>query len=549
MGIHPFSPEGRQQALQEMGKQTVDLLIIGGGITGSGLARDAALRGLKVALVEKVDFGYGTSSRSSKLVHGGVRYLAYGEVNLVRESARERKVLKKIAPHLIHSLPFVFPLYKGESLMKFRAGFFLFDKLAGSTKFEKHKVLSVEEVRESVPALRDPLIGGIVYGEYITEDARFTLLNAISAAEQGALVANHAEVTDFIIEGDKVIGAKVTDKLSGETYGIHAKVTVNATGPWAEQLLVKERLSTPKKLLLSKGIHIVFDAARIPIKGAVALKSPSGKEGFMIRRWNYVYVGTTDVQHDGIIDQPQADRDAMNHLLGMSQECFPDLNLTEDDILGTWAGVRPLISEGNKSSRDTSRHDEIWKIKDGLLTVAGGKLTTYRPMADRIMTSVGKELGIELPDNHLTEEVILPGGDIKGDFEQFKGQMTKRLANLGFSDETAERLIWLYGTAIENLLQYANEDPAWLEPIALGIPAIKAEVRLALEKEMALSLTDFLDRRSALLIFSKDHGVESAKTVAHIMGERLQWSDEHKKEQINIYLELQQKHLTDSIRV
>ncbi|TFJ94260.1 glycerol-3-phosphate dehydrogenase/oxidase [Lentibacillus salicampi] len=538
-----FSPQYRSQALKDMASQEFDMLIIGGGITGAGLARDAALRGLKVALVEKEDFGFGTSSRSAKLVHGGVRYLANGDVRMVRESARERKILKSIAPHLIHPLPFVFPLYKGDSKTKFRTGFVLFDKLAGASKKESHKVLTSDEVREYVPNLRDPLKGGLVYGEYITEDARFTLMNALSAAEHGARIANHAEAIDIQFDGhDRVIGAAIRDTLTGKTFNIKAKITVNATGPWAQQTLEKNNLKATKNLLLSKGIHLIFPAAKLPVTGAVALKSSDGKEGYAIRRWDYVYVGTTDVPHDGEIDSPTADKKAIDFLLDMTQNCFPDSELVKADIIGTWAGVRPLILEEGKTARDTSRHDEVWKTKEGLLTVAGGKLTTYRNMGKRVMQEVAKNLNLIFDDDNRTAEVVLPGSDIGGDFSAFKREMKRILAACHIRQETAERLTWLYGSAIHDLMRYGQEDPVWLESLSENVPAIKGEVRLAVEKEMAQTLIDFIDRRAALLLFGNNHSLDAAKNAAEIMGQFLEWGEAEMERQINAYIDHVERH-------
>ncbi|WP_373893582.1 glycerol-3-phosphate dehydrogenase/oxidase [Virgibacillus natechei] len=533
---HSFSPEGRIQALEDMAAQKFDMLIIGGGITGAGLARDAALRGLKVALVEKEDFGFGTSSRSAKLVHGGLRYLAKGDIKTVRESARERKVLKTIAPHLVHPLPFVFPLYKGESKAKIKTGLLIFDKMAGASKEERHKVLTSNEVREYAPNLRDPLKGGLVFGEYITEDARLTLMNALSAAEHGAVVANHAEASSIRSnENGQVIGASIRDTLIGKTFNIEAKITVNATGPWAQQTLEENNFKATKSLLLSKGIHLIFPAEKIPITGAVSLKSSDGKEGYAIRRWDYVYMGTTDIPHEEEIDSPKADSEAIEFLLDMTRNCFPGSGISKKDILGTWAGVRPLILEEGKSARDTSRHDEVWKTKEGLFTVAGGKLTTYRVMGKRVMNEVAKALNLYFDEDDRTAEVVLPGGDIGEDFSSFKQEMENILSTYHIKKETAERLTWLYGSAINDLIRYGQEDPVWLERLNEHVPAIKGEVRLAVEKEMAQTLIDFMDRRAALLLFGNSHSIDAAKTAAEIMAQYLGWDEAEIERQINSY--------------
>lgn len=540
----------REQTFKDMETQEIDMLIIGGGITGSGLARDAALRGLKVALVEKEDFGFGTSSRSAKLVHGGIRYLANGEISMVRESARERKTLKKIAPHLIHSLPFVFPLYKGDSKAKFRIGFLLFDKLASVSKKDHHKVLTSSEVRKYAPHLRDPLKGGLVYSEYVTEDARFTLINALSAAEHGALVANHAKVTAIHAnENDQVTGATVQDTLTKHIYNINAKITVNATGPWAQQTLEANNFTAKKHLLLSKGVHLILPAEKIPITGAVALKSSNNQEGYAIRRGQHVYVGTTDVPYEGEIDSPTADDAAIVSLLDMAKNCFPDAGLVKDDIVGTWAGMRPLIKENGKSSRDTSRHDEVWKTKEGLLTVAGGKLTTYRNMGKRVMKEVAKSLNLIFSKEDLTAKVILPGGDIGDDFSVFKQDIRFILEKYHIGQKTAERLTWFYGSAVHDLIRYGLEDPVWFEPLNKDVPAIKGEVKHAVEQEMALTLVDFMDRRAALVLFGKDQDFEAASTAAYIMGSFLNWDEAEIESQINAYTAHVQRHMYQNIKV
>lgn len=542
MTLHPFSPAGRRSALQRMAAEEFDLLVVGGGITGCGLARDAALRGLSVALVERGDFASGTSSRSSKLVHGGIRYLAHAEFRLVRESARERQALRQIAPHLVHPLPFLFPLY-GESLAKYRAGFWLFDKLAGASREEEHRLLSPAEVRARVPALRDGVTAGLAYGEYMTDDARLTLENALSAAEHGAAVANYAPLVAFTVTQGRVAGGTVRDLLTGEEYLVRARVVVNATGPWAEQTLRRCGSTAPRQILPSKGIHLLFRASRLPLHGAVALKSPDGREGFAIRRWGYVYIGTTDVAHQGALDGPMADREAVEGLLKLARDCFPGLGLTEEDIIATWAGLRPLIVEAGKAPRDTSRHDEVWRGPAGLLTLAGGKLTTYRPMANRLMEHVAEALGQDLGDNRRTLEVALPGGALgEQPFADFCVATRAALADRGVSEEAAERITWLYGKRAEELLRFASEDERWLAPLGEGVPALRGEVRLAVEQEMATTLIDFMDRRTALLLFSEEHGLAGSEEAASLMASLLGWSEEQRAAHLAAYRQVAAAH-------
>lgn len=536
MTAHPFSPTGRQAALAAMATGPLDLLIIGGGITGCGLAREAALRGLSVALVERDDFGCGTSGRSSKLVHGGLRYLAYGDFRMVREAVHERRTLRQIAPHLVHPLPFVMPVWRGQSLIKYRVGLWLFDRMADADDLERHRLLNPSEIQAQLPGLRTGLKGGLAYGEYFTDDARLTLENALSAALHGALAANHAPVIALNQERGRVTGATVRDDLTGQTYQVTAKLTVNATGPWAARTLDLSGHKAPKTLLPSKGIHLVFSADRLPIAGAAALTAPSGRAGFAIRRWDCVYLGTTDVAYDGPLDQPAADDRAVADLLALAQECFPALELTRADILGTWAGLRPLIAEPGKSPRDTSRHDEVWEGPEGLLTVAGGKLTTYRPMARRVMAHVAEALGMP-PSSAPSAEAgpPLPGAAAPG-------PTRAELSAAGIAPDAAERIAWLYGAFGHRLLDMGQEDPAWLEPIVPGQPALRAQIRLAVEQEMALTLTDLLDRRTALLLFTPDHGLSVATAAAVLMGQLLGWSDAEQTRQIDNYRRIAQLH-------
>ena len=278
-----FNLTGRRDALTRLGEDRLDLLIIGGGITGCGIARDAALREWTVGLVEKEDFAFGTSSRSSKIVHGGVRYLEYGHFLLVKEAAQERALLRRIAPHLVHPLPFVFPVFSGESLLKIRAGLTVFYFLAASEGVEKHENLSPEEVREQLPGLRDPLKGAVRYPEYITDDARLTLENAQSAAEHGALVVNHARVQDLRLKDGRVVGCSVVDSIENRTVEVSTRVIVNATGAWSAGLLAEAGLDAEFSLIPSKGIHILLSADRLPITGATFLRSKNGKRGSRCR--------------------------------------------------------------------------------------------------------------------------------------------------------------------------------------------------------------------------------------------------------------------------
>ena len=538
-----FNLAGRRHALTRLGQERLDLLIIGGGITGCGIARDAALRGWTVGLVEKEDFGFGTSSRSSKIVHGGVRYLEYGHFLLVKEAALERAVLRTIAPHLVHHLPFVFPVFGGESLFKIRAGLTVFDFLAASQGSEKHENLSPEEVREQLPGLRDPLKGAVRYPEYITDDARLTLENAQSAAEHGALVVNHARVKELRMNDGRVTGCSVVDLIEDRTVEVSTRLVVNATGAWSAGVLAEAGFDAEFSLIPSKGIHILFSAERLPIEGATFLRATNGKRGLAMRRLGYVYVGTTDDEYDGSLDRPRATRSDVDEVLDMVSDCFPEQNLGYDDVLATWAGVRPLIREESKGTRDTSREDAVWVSPPGLITVAGGKLTTYRQMARRVLELADPDLGPAPGPPDRTATAPLPGAVVgPAGLEAYHAERSRDLVEAGVAPSVVERLCWLYGKQLDDLLALAADDPSWLEPLHPEVPALRGEVRLAVEREMALTLVDFMDRRAALLLFSPNFGLAGADSAADIMAEALGWDAAQRTRELAEYREFAAEH-------
>ena len=548
-----FNSAGRRDALTQLGQDRLDLLVVGGGITGCGIARDAALRGWTVGLVEKEDFAFGTSSRSSKIIHGGVRYLEYGHFLLVKESAQERAVLRTIAPHLVHPLPFVYPVFEGETLFKMRAGLTVFDFLAASTGSEKHENLSPDQVREQLPGLRDPLKGAVRYPEYITDDARLTLENAQSAAEHGALVVNHARVQYLRRHEGRVVGCSVVDSLEDRTVEVSTRLIVNATGVWSTGFLAEAGFEAEFSLIPSKGIHILLSAERLPIEGATFLRSRKGKRGLAMRRLGYVYVGTTDDEYGGSLDHPRATRSDVAEVLDMVSDCFPQQNLGYDDVLATWAGVRPLIREQGKSTRDTSREDAVWHSPPGVITVAGGKLTTYRQMAHRVLDLADADLGPTSGTPGRTAAVPLPGAVVDphgladpSGLEAYHAQRSRDLVEAGVEPSVVERLCWLYGKQLDDLLELAADDPSWLEPLHPDVPALRGEVFLAVDREMALTLTDFMDRRAALLLFSPDFGLAGAEAAAEIMGEALGWKAERVASELAEYRELAAEHTLPS---
>ncbi len=548
-GAVPRRAVDRRGTLSAMEADVLDLVVVGGGITGCGVARDAALRGLSVALLEKEDFGAGTSGRSSKIIHGGVRYLEQCKFRLVRESARERTILQAIAPHLVHRIAFHYPVFGGESFWKIRVGLGVFDLLAGSRRGERATAVDAAETRKALPGLRDPLKGAVRYPEFITDDARFTLENALSAAAHGALVANHVQVEELVRTYDgRISGVVARDALDGSTIHVRARAVVNATGPWAQEFLEGTGLRITKPLVPSKGIHILVPAHRLPLRGASFLRARNGKSGLVMRRGEWVYVGTTDDTYHGSMDRVRAQPPEVEELLALTRDSFPDAGISWDDVRATWGGIRPLIQEEGKSTRDMSREDQVWIGPPGLVTVAGGKLTTYRRMAERILEAVGTTMGQSLPEGGAAARTPLPGSPLTtahrldGPEGEADEPMLRSLARMEVEARTRERLGWLYGRQLGTLAEFGREDPKWLDPLGPEVPALRGEVRLAVEEEMALTLTDFMDRRSALLLFGENHGLAAAEEASRIMASILGWSSERRRQELSTYRALAKEH-------
>jgi glycerol-3-phosphate dehydrogenase len=331
------------------------------------------------------------------------------------------------------------------------------------------------------------------------------------------------------------------DLENGRAFEIRAAVTVNATGPWVQEVLQEGGLPVPKQIVPSKGIHILLERSRLPLTAATFLRSSTGRRGLAMPRGPWVYVGTSATEYWEDLDDPLAQAAEIAELLEMTRDCFPEAKLETKDVKGFWAGIRPLIFEKGKSTRDTSRHDEVWISPPGLVTVAGGKLTTYRPMAHRILEGVAETLGRVLPGVERSAEVPLPGAPSEP-ISTYRLKMHETLTRRGLAPDTVERLQFLYGTELEELLAYGDEEPGWLEPLSLSLPALRGEVRLAVEHGMALHLADVLDRRMALLLFSGDGGVSGLVEAASIMGKLLGWTEEHRKAEMEEYLVILRGH-------
>src|SRR5262245_6581827 len=388
-------PAERRRVLTTLGSEAFDLLIVGGGINGAGIARDAVLRGLRTALVDRADFASGTSSRSSKLIHGGLRYLEEGHVRLVLESVRERERLRRLAPHLVRPQEFVFPLYSGVNLhpLKLAAGLWAYDLLAGLWNVRRHRMVGARGILEAEPALRsDGLRGAGIYWDYRTDDARLVVETMLSAVDAGAVVLSYAEVTGFVKEGGQITGARIADRMGRGEITVRARVVVNAAGPWVDKVAALDATSAPR-LRLTKGVHVIVPRARVGHRAAIVLNAVAdGRVMFVIPWGEHSLVGTTDTDHSGGPDTPpQVEPADVSYLLDTVNHYFPAAHLTPDDVVSAFAGLRPLVAPpptAGLSPSDVSREEEVFTSPSGLITIAGGKLTTYRLIAAGVVDGV-----------------------------------------------------------------------------------------------------------------------------------------------------------------
>ncbi|QKS70675.1 glycerol-3-phosphate dehydrogenase/oxidase [Paenalkalicoccus suaedae] len=526
--VKPFSAMQRERYLEEMSKRELDILIVGGGITGAGIALDATARGLKTGLVEMQDFAAGTSSRSTKLVHGGLRYLKQLEFKIVAETGQERAIVYENAPHVTKPEWMLLPIVQGGTYGKLATsvGLKVYDTLAGVKRHEKRNMLNKKETLNMEPLLReDKLKGGGYYVEYKTDDARLTLEIMKEAVHRGALAVNYAKAEELLYENGKVVGARITDHRSGKTYDIHAKQVVNAAGPWVDDLREKDKSKKGKYLHLTKGVHIVLDSSRFPLKQAVYFDTEDGRMCFAIPRQGKTYVGTTDTHYKADIATPRMTEADIDYLIDATNYMFPTVKVTRGDVESSWSGLRPLIHEEGKSASEISRKDEIFESDSGLLSIAGGKLTGYRKMAERIVDIVAKKQGNK--KKCTTDKIKLSGGDIGGSakLSSFVQNAVDAGTTLGFTLDEAERLATLYGSNVSRVYEIAETSGE--EGKLYGLPvSVFSSLLYGIEEEMVYSPIDFFNRRTSALFFDIDFVQKYKDNVIKYMANRFQWTED-----------------------
>ncbi len=523
-----LSHRTRRKALETLSRDEFDVLVIGGGITGAGIAREAALRGLRVALVERRDFAVGTSSRSSKLIHGGLRYLQQGDVGLVIEAANERRVLRRLAPHLARPLRMVVPVQGRSGWAKIRAGLWTFDKMARVTREERNQMLDREEALALEPLLdAEKVYGAGVYYECLTDDARLVLENVKSAAAYGAVVANYATVTSFLSEDGRITAGVVHDTLADTAFPVRAKVVVNAGGPWVDAVRLLQGNAEKPRLHLTKGIHLILPRERLPVRNTIVMTASDRRSVFVVPRGDVVYLGTTDTNYVGPYDDPAVTVEDAHYLLEAANRTFAVDELGLADVVGAWAGLRPLLHEEGKAPSEISRKDEIMVSDKGLISIAGGKLTTYRKMSERILTMILTQLAeseTSPPEQSVaaSDEARLCGGDIEEPMEAYLDRLRRKWA--GVDADVVERLVATYGTNGERMVEGIAAEPILGERCAPGSAVTRAEVEYAVREEMALTLQDFLDRRARLFLWDPGNGLDEAEAAARFMAAKLGWN-------------------------
>jgi glycerol-3-phosphate dehydrogenase len=528
----------RARALRDLGEGTFDLLVIGGGITGAGVALDAASRGLRTALVERDDFASGTSSKSSKLVHGGLRYLQNGDVRLVYEALRERQRLRRNAPHLVRLLPFLIPLFSRDGLINPKvaralgSAMWMYDLTGGARIGKLHKRLKKAEAVAHMPTLpEDRLAGAYLYYDAAADDARLTLTILRTAAlDHGAVVANHARVVRLLHEGGTVTGA-VVDAGEG-AIEVRARAVVNATGVWSDEVRALDEGGNPDSIRPAKGIHITVPWEKVRNDIAVVVPVPKDKRSVFVVPWlptdhgafELTYVGTTDTDYEGSLDDPQCTAEDVAYLLRAINLSVSE-PITEDDVVGTWAGLRPLVKAATSGrTADLSRRHKVTRSTSGVVTVTGGKLTTYREMAEDTVDEIVRHLdGLPRSARRCRTTRL-----------RLRGAQRVDTSVTGLDRHLADR----YGSEADEVRALIAADSSLRDPLVRGLPYTRAEAVHAVRHEMATTVDDVLSRRTRARLQARDASAAAATAVAELLAAELGWSADETERQAAAYVAL-----------
>jgi glycerol-3-phosphate dehydrogenase len=542
MFLSQLGPDQRDSAISQLGTEQFDILVIGGGVNGVGAALDAASRGLKVALIEAQDIAAGTSSRSSKLIHGGLRYLEQYDFKLVREALHERELMvSTLCPHLVKPVGFLFPLTeKFKERTYVGAGLALYDALRGFQRaLPWHKHLSQKQINEIAPSLRHDIVtGAIKYFDAQVDDARHTMAVARTAARHGAIIATQVSAESLIREGRRVVGVNALDLASGKKIAIKAGATIMCAGVWSDQLHERFELTPGYNVTMSKGAHIIVPGSAIKSDAGIILKTPISVL-FLIPWGDKWIVGTTDTPYEGDRAEPFATREDVQYILDQANRVL-EPKLRADEIIGVYAGLRPLVAN-NKSATTTklSREHTVDRPAAGFVSIAGGKYTTYRVMAKDVVDRAVIELR-KLTQESVTEKLPLVGADGYFALEQQKERIAQES---GLDVQTVTHLLNRHGSLISEILEIIEVQPKLAGKLDANLPYIKAEIVYATSHEGARSVDDVISRRTRLSFEAINHGVHLADEVASLIAPVLGWSAKERKESIAQYIELVEREI------
>ncbi len=519
-----FNANNRNSFIEKALKEEVDVVIVGGGITGAGLLLDASSRGLKAILIEKSDFASGTSSRSTKLIHGGLRYLKNFEFRLVHKIGKERAIVYKNAPHLVSPEKLILPITKTGTYKKWQVKWALtiYDLLAGVKKTDRRKIFNKQDTLVKEPLLRsNDLIGAGYYAEYRTDDARLTLEIIKSSFKYGGIAINYCEGIDLITSNGKINEIKCIDHFQNISFSIKAKKIINACGPWVDDFRKTDNVNEKNKIHLSKGVHIVVNHHDLPIKQAVYFDAKDNRMCFAIPRDKITYIGTTDSNYSGPIDDPEIIVSDVDYLINAINNAFDITPLKITDIISSWSGLRPLIQEKGKNSSELSRKDEIFISSSGLITIAGGKLSGYRLMAKKVIDIVCKELAVK--KNCITKNIRINAhiNTEKSSIKDYNKIIIELLSNNNLDVSRSNYLIRNYGSQSEEIIQLLSENNLKY--------LIEAEALFCLYNEAVYNPLDFFIRRTGKLYFEPSVIINELNIVLPLFKAYFSWDEANAK--------------------
>ena len=530
-----FSFFKRNEILQNLREKHYDLLIIGGGITGAGIALDASSRGLRTALVEKSDFAFGTSSRSTKLIHGGLRYLKQLEFGLVKEVGSERAVVHNLAPHLVLPEKMLLPLSekKGLGYWLTSVGLKVYDWLAGVKPEDQRRMLSKLQTLKSEPLLKkDDVKGGALYAEYRTDDARLTIEIIKRAVEHHADILNYVRAADFTYERGMITGVVAADQLTGQSFSIHAKAVVSAAGPWVDDLREINKSKEGKSLHLTKGVHVVVPFEKLPVLQAIYFDVEDGRMIFAIPRGRITYIGTTDTNYNEDKDHVVATSTDAAYLINAVNATFPTVHLNVSDIESSWAGLRPLIHEEGKSASELSRKDEIFESPTGLISIAGGKLTGYRKMAERVVNLVVKKhVSDRTVGGCQTEKLKItdPSFEDIREVRRYISEIHQQLKRYNFPETISMELVSTFGKRTHDIVKHFINGSQHDHP---ELSLLKAVAFFTIHHEMVVTLQDFFVRRTGMMYFDLPRVLRWKDEVASEFATLLSWDENRKRQEL-----------------